>query len=271
MVNFPPPNLWQMMIFLNPLNILIPKIPFSFFLLNFGSGSPPGPGGSVSVGFFLGGSSIEPFLGGARRSSQRPASPQLKARPAPLMHTARHSAHSTRHTNNVSHPLHITHCTHYASCAHCTSRTLHIAVYAPHLLHITCTALAQCVTYFTAPPPDSGKANPAAPASPPPRPAARELGDDHGTWEPYSYIGSGYHNFFVRFEYCARLTCCLHPKSKKIHAVLITPQLRCACGAQEAFPVPSCLAESTPHHVHPGKGQCAHLASVHFSQLCSQH
>ena len=34
--------------FLNPLDALIPKITFSL-LPNFGSGSPPGPGGPVSV------------------------------------------------------------------------------------------------------------------------------------------------------------------------------------------------------------------------------
>ena len=47
---FSPPNTWQMMTFLNPLNALIPEIPFSL-LPNFGSGSPPGPPWSVSVGF----------------------------------------------------------------------------------------------------------------------------------------------------------------------------------------------------------------------------
>ena len=31
MVNFFLPNTWQMMTFLNPLDMLIPKIPFSFF------------------------------------------------------------------------------------------------------------------------------------------------------------------------------------------------------------------------------------------------
>ena len=42
---YPPPrNTWQMMTFLNPLDALIPKIPFSF-MRNFGSGPPPGPGG----------------------------------------------------------------------------------------------------------------------------------------------------------------------------------------------------------------------------------
>ena len=38
------PKTWQMMIFLNPLDALVPKIPFSFFA-EFVSGSPPGLGG----------------------------------------------------------------------------------------------------------------------------------------------------------------------------------------------------------------------------------
>ena len=50
-----------MMTFLNPLDALIPKIPFSFFSRNFGFGSPLDPG--VSLGRILGGPSIEPFFG----------------------------------------------------------------------------------------------------------------------------------------------------------------------------------------------------------------
>ena len=46
MVNFLSPKTWQLMTFLNPLDALIPKIPFSFFLPTFGS--PLGPG--VSLG-----------------------------------------------------------------------------------------------------------------------------------------------------------------------------------------------------------------------------
>ena len=38
------PNIWQMMTFLNPLDGLIPKIPFSFSPI-FGSESPPRPRG----------------------------------------------------------------------------------------------------------------------------------------------------------------------------------------------------------------------------------
>ena len=45
-------------------------------------------------------------------------------------------------------------------------------------------------------------------------------------------------------HHCARLTYFLHPKVRKIDAVLIMPQqitltLRCACGAQDTFPTPS--------------------------------
>ena len=49
------PNIWQMMTFLNPLDTLIPKTPFSFFQ------DLRGPG--VSLGGILGVLSIEPFLG----------------------------------------------------------------------------------------------------------------------------------------------------------------------------------------------------------------
>ena len=55
-----------MMTFLDPLNALIPKIPFSFFCRFFGSASPPRPG--VSLGRIWGVPSIEPLLGGARSS-----------------------------------------------------------------------------------------------------------------------------------------------------------------------------------------------------------
>ena len=60
---FPPPNTWQMMTFLNPLDALRKKtIPIFHFLPNFGSGSPPGPG--VSLSRIFGGASIEPSGGG---------------------------------------------------------------------------------------------------------------------------------------------------------------------------------------------------------------
>ena len=65
-----------MMTFLNPLDALIPKIPFSFsadFHLR-------GPG--VSLGRILGGASIEPLLGGGSSQGALSISPplQLKAR-----------------------------------------------------------------------------------------------------------------------------------------------------------------------------------------------
>ena len=50
-----------MMTFLNPLDALIPKIPFSFFSRFLGQGHLRGPG--VRLGRILGGLSIEPFLG----------------------------------------------------------------------------------------------------------------------------------------------------------------------------------------------------------------
>ena len=51
------------MFFLNPLDVLIPKIPFSFFCRISGPGHLRDP--SVSLGEILGGlgASIEPFLG----------------------------------------------------------------------------------------------------------------------------------------------------------------------------------------------------------------
>ena len=44
------PNTWQMMVFLNPLDALIPKIPFSFFS-EFWVRVTSGARGSVSLGF----------------------------------------------------------------------------------------------------------------------------------------------------------------------------------------------------------------------------
>ena len=50
---FPPPNEWQMMTFLNPLNALTPNVPFSlFFFGEFGVRDTSGARGSVSVGFW---------------------------------------------------------------------------------------------------------------------------------------------------------------------------------------------------------------------------
>ena len=77
------PNIWQMMIFLNPLDGLIPKIPFSFFLPIFGSGSPLRQAVS-SVGFW-GSRRLSFFFqkGGAGGASQgalsTPAPLRLKA------------------------------------------------------------------------------------------------------------------------------------------------------------------------------------------------
>ena len=81
---FPPPNTWQMMTFLNPLDALIPKIPFSFFCRSLGAGHLWGP--RVSLGRILGGPSVEPppFLwggGGPARGLYRHPPPQLKACP----------------------------------------------------------------------------------------------------------------------------------------------------------------------------------------------
>ena len=50
-----------MMNFFNPLDVLIPKIPFSFFADFLGRGHLRGPG--VSLGRILGVLPIEPFLG----------------------------------------------------------------------------------------------------------------------------------------------------------------------------------------------------------------
>ena len=90
----------------------------------------------------------------------------------------------------------------------------------------------------------------------PATPAVRKLGSYHGTWESVLFVNS-LRTFewgvaittFVSVlsvvpRHCARLTDFLHPKLRTSNAVLITPQpithiprhLRCACGAQEAFP-----------------------------------
>ena len=78
---FPPPNPWQMMTVLNPLDALIPKNPFSFFFGRIqGPGHLRGPG--VSLGRILGRPSIEPFWGGWSR--QRAVSPpEVESLPTP--------------------------------------------------------------------------------------------------------------------------------------------------------------------------------------------
>ena len=58
----PPPNTWQMMTFLNPLDALIPKIPCSFFCRISGPGHLRGPG--VSLGRILGVRQLSQFWGG---------------------------------------------------------------------------------------------------------------------------------------------------------------------------------------------------------------
>ena len=78
------PNIWQMMTFLNPLDALNPKIPFSFFADFLGLGHLRGPG--VSLGRILGVLSIEPLFGGGGPAGglYRPPPPQTKTqRPYP--------------------------------------------------------------------------------------------------------------------------------------------------------------------------------------------
>ena len=65
------PNLWQMMTFLNPLDALIPKIPFSFFAHFLGLGHFRGLG--VSLSRILGFPSIEPLFGGHGALSPPPS------------------------------------------------------------------------------------------------------------------------------------------------------------------------------------------------------
>ena len=61
MVNFFPPNIWQMLTFLNPLNALIPKIPFSLFPY-FWARVTSKAWGSDSVEFW-GSCQLSPFWG----------------------------------------------------------------------------------------------------------------------------------------------------------------------------------------------------------------
>ena len=81
MVHFPPPpNPWQMMTFLNPLDALIPKMPFSFFA-EFWVRVTSRAQGSVSVGFWGGGGGFQlsPFQGGSSQRAVLTPPPQLKA------------------------------------------------------------------------------------------------------------------------------------------------------------------------------------------------
>ena len=57
------------------------KNPIFIFLLNFGTGSPPGP--RVSLGRILGGLSIEPFLGWDGGSSQPVLTPPPQTKACP--------------------------------------------------------------------------------------------------------------------------------------------------------------------------------------------
>ena len=71
-----------MKIILNPLDALIPKIPFSFFTEFWVRVTPEAPG--VCLGRILGVPSIEPFLregGGPAGGLYRPPPPEVKARP----------------------------------------------------------------------------------------------------------------------------------------------------------------------------------------------
>ena len=78
-VNFFSPNLWQMMLFLNPLHALIPKIPFSFFA-DFWVWVTFETWGSVSVGFWRS-RQLSPFGGGSSQGALSIPPPfQLKAR-----------------------------------------------------------------------------------------------------------------------------------------------------------------------------------------------
>ena len=63
------PNTWQMMTFLNPLNALIPKIPFSFFA-DFWVWVTSEARGSVLVGFW-GSRQLSPFWGGGGGGSSQ--------------------------------------------------------------------------------------------------------------------------------------------------------------------------------------------------------
>ena len=76
------PNIWQMMTFLNPLDALIPKIPFPFFA-DFRVWVTSEARGSVSVGFW-GSCQLSPFWGRgclARGLYQPPPAPPMHCKP----------------------------------------------------------------------------------------------------------------------------------------------------------------------------------------------
>ena len=74
------PNRWQMMTFLNPLNALIPKIPFSFFA-EFWVWVTSEARGSVSVGIW-GSCQLSPLGGGPAGGLYRPPPPPANENPA---------------------------------------------------------------------------------------------------------------------------------------------------------------------------------------------
>ena len=95
---FPSPNTWQMM---NPLDTLIPKIPFSFFA-EFRVQVTSGARGSVSLGFWWA-RQWSPFMGGSsQRAVSTPRPPaELKARP-PMLPTA-HATPPRQRTTSTAH------------------------------------------------------------------------------------------------------------------------------------------------------------------------
>ena len=76
------PNPWQMMTFLNPLDALIPKTPFSFFA-EFWVRVTSEAQGSVSLGFW-GPRQLSPFWGrGLARGLYRPPPPSIESPSTP--------------------------------------------------------------------------------------------------------------------------------------------------------------------------------------------
>ena len=88
-------NPWQMMPFLNPLDALIPNIPFSFFFGRVRVTS--GARGAVSVGFW-GARQLTPLGGGGVRpegSIDPPTPPQTESPPSPGAHRRTSGPHCT--------------------------------------------------------------------------------------------------------------------------------------------------------------------------------
>ena len=114
------PNTWQMMSFLNPLNTLVSKIPFSFFAKFWGRVTS-GARGSVSVGFWEA-RQLSPFWGeggGASQGSVSTPRPEAESPPpmvpcharggrfphACLVPKSRARGKGTMHPQGVSHPV----------------------------------------------------------------------------------------------------------------------------------------------------------------------